>query len=39
MFVQWQGHNHGSTVLSIDTADTAVTDGIMRFYHGVIDHR
>jgi len=39
MFLQWQGHNHGSTVLSIDTADTAVTDGIMRFYHGVIDHR
>ena len=39
MFVQWQGHNHGSTVLSIDTADTAVTDGIMRFYHSVIDHR
>jgi arylformamidase len=39
MFVQWQGHNHVSPVLSIDTADTAVTDSIMRFYHRVIDAR
>lgn len=39
MFVQWQGHNRLSPVLSIDTADTAVTDAIMRFYHRVIDAR
>jgi triacylglycerol lipase len=39
MFVQWQGHNRLSPLLSIDTADTAVTDGIMRFYHRVIDAR
>ena len=38
-FVQWQGHNRLSQVLSIDTADTAVSDGIMRFYHSVIDAR
>jgi len=38
-FVQWRGHNHLSPVLSIDTADTAVTDAIMRFYHRVIDTR
>jgi triacylglycerol lipase len=39
MFVQWQGHNRLSPVLSIDTADTAVTDTVMRFYHRVIDAR
>jgi len=39
MFVQLQGHNRLSPVLSIDTADTGVTDTIMRFYHRVIDAR
>jgi len=39
MFVQLQGFNHVSHVLSIDSADTAVTDTIMRFYHSVIDAR
>ena len=39
MFVQLQGHNHVSPVLSIGTADTTVAEVIMRFYHRVIDAR
>lgn len=39
MFVQLQGFNHVSHVLSIGTADTTVTNTIMRFYHSVIDAR
>jgi triacylglycerol lipase len=39
MFVQLQGFNHVSHVLSIGSADTTVTDTIMRFYHSVIDAR
>ena len=39
MFVQLQGFNHVSHVLSIGSADATVTNTIMRFYHSVIDAR
>jgi len=39
MFVQFQGHNHVSHVMSIDSADTEAASSIMRFYHSVIDRR
>jgi triacylglycerol lipase len=39
MFVQFQGHNHVSHVMSIDSADMEVANVIMRFYHTVIDRR
>jgi len=39
MFVQLQGHNRVSPVLSIGTADTTAAEVIMRFYHRVIDAR
>ena len=39
MFVQLQGHNHVSPVLSIGTEDTTAAEVIMRFYHRVIDAR
>jgi len=39
MFAQLQGFNHVSHVLSIGSADTTVTNTIMRFYHSVIDAR
>jgi dienelactone hydrolase len=39
MFVQLQGHNHDSPVLSIGTEDTTAAEVIMRFYHRVIDTR
>lgn len=35
-FVELRGHNHVSTVMSIDSADTSVTDHILRFYHSTI---
>jgi acetyl esterase len=35
MFVQFQGFNHVSHVMSIDSADTTVTDAMIRFYHTV----
>lgn len=36
MFVQLAGHNHVSHVMSIDSADTSVTNAIIRFYHSVV---
>lgn len=36
LYTQWQGYNHVSHVMSIDTADTAITDALIRFYHDVI---
>jgi triacylglycerol lipase len=38
-FMQLAGHNHASSVMSIDSADTSVTNTIIRFYHSVIDRR
>jgi triacylglycerol lipase len=35
-FVELRGHNHVSTVMSIDTADTSVTDQLIRFYHTAV---
>jgi acetyl esterase/lipase len=35
-FVELRGHNHVSTVMSIDSADTSVTDQIIRFYHSAV---
>ncbi|HEX7082175.1 MAG TPA: alpha/beta hydrolase [Gammaproteobacteria bacterium] len=39
MYVQFQGHNHVSHVMSIDSDDTAVTNAMIRFYHSIIDAR
>jgi acetyl esterase/lipase len=39
MRVELAGHNHVSHVMSIGSADTSVTDTIIRFYHSVVDHR
>ena len=36
MYTQWQGYNHVSHVMSIDSEDTTITNGIIRFYHEVI---
>lgn len=36
MYTQWQGYNHVSHVMSIDTDDTTITNGLIRFYHDVI---
>ena len=36
LYTQWQGYNHVSHVMSIDTADTTITNGMIRFYHDVI---
>jgi triacylglycerol lipase len=35
-FVELRGHNHVSTVMSIDSADTSVTDQLIRFYHTAV---
>jgi acetyl esterase len=37
MFTQWQGYNHVSHVMSIDTPDTTIVDALVRFYHSVIE--
>lgn len=37
MYTQWQGYNHVSHVMSIDTDDTTITSGLIRFYHSVIE--
>ena len=39
MFMQMQGHNHVSPIMSIDSADTSVTNAIIMFYHSVADRR
>jgi acetyl esterase len=36
LYTQWQGYNHVSHVMSIDTADTTITNGLIRFYHQLI---
>jgi len=36
LYIQWQGYNHVSHVMSIDTQDTTITNGLIRFYHDVI---
>jgi triacylglycerol lipase len=36
-FMQLQGHNHASPVMSIDSADTSVTNALIQFYHSVAD--
>lgn len=36
MYTQWQGYNHVSHVMSIDTADTTITNAMIRFYHEVM---
>jgi len=36
MYTQWQGYNHVSHVMSIDTDDETITNGLIRFYHDVI---
>lgn len=36
LYTQWQGYNHVSHVMSIDTDDTTITNGLIRFYHDVI---
>ena len=36
MYTQWQGYNHVSHVMSVDTADTTITNGLVRFYHDMI---
>ena len=36
MYTQWQGYNHVSHVMSIDTEDTTITNALIRFYHDVI---
>jgi triacylglycerol lipase len=36
MFVRLARHNHVSPVMSIDSADTSVTNEIIRFYHSVV---
>jgi hypothetical protein len=38
-FMQLQGHNHASPVMSIDSADTSVTNALIQFYHSVADRR
>ena len=37
MYTQWSGYNHVSHVMSIDSEDTTITNGIIRFYHSVIE--
>ena len=37
MFTQWQGYNHVSDVMSIDSADRTISGGLIRFYHSLID--
>ena len=39
MFTQFQGHNHVSPALSIDTADDEVAWSLVHFYHSLIDKR
>ena len=39
MYTQWQGYNHVSHVMSINTRDTTITDGLMRFYHDLVGPR
>lgn len=39
MYTQFQGFNHVSHVMSIDTADTEISNAIIRFYHSVIGER
>jgi triacylglycerol lipase len=34
-FTQLRGHNHVSPIMSIDSADTSVTNAIIGFYHSV----
>lgn len=36
MYTQWQGYNHVSHVMSIDSDDTTITDAMIRFYHEVL---
>ena len=36
MYTQWQGYNHVSHVMSIDSADTTITNAMIRFYHEVM---
>jgi hypothetical protein len=38
MYAQFQGHNHVSHVMSIDSADTQVADALIRFYRSVVAH-
>jgi len=35
MYTQWQGYNHVSHVMSIDTADNTITNGLISFYHSL----
>jgi triacylglycerol lipase len=35
-FTQLRGHNHVSPIMSIDSADTSVTNAIIGFYHAVV---
>ena len=35
-FTQLRGHNHVSPIMSIDSADTSVTNAIIGFYHSVV---
>jgi acetyl esterase/lipase len=35
-FTQLRGHNHVSPIMSIDSADTSVTNAVIGFYHSVV---
>ena len=36
LYTQWQGYNHVSHVMSIDSADTTITNGIIGFFQDVM---
>jgi acetyl esterase/lipase len=38
-YTQFQGHNHVSHVMSIDSKDTEVADAVARFMHSVLDDK
>ena len=38
MFTQFQGFNHVSHVMSIDSAETEISNSLIRFYHSVVDN-
>ena len=37
MFTQWQGYNHVSHVMSIDTPDTTIVDALIDFYDSLAE--
>lgn len=37
MYAELEGHNHGSPVMSLDSADMSVTNLIIQFYHDAIN--